>query len=175
MDGIVRRRGMMQEHQNAVNPYEVTLSAGDLVLFYKQGWYENDNSSCGISINTRVNNTRSIVACVRGDKGYGVTNNGALIESESSYFPIPVPSDASKATFTITPASLQMSLNRRLLQDNGKYGSVVSATGWAAGSGSISFTPGANYSIQATVRYNSSNGNFPATNPITEIVITFER
>ena len=124
--------------------------------------------------------TRKGFAITYGKQKCKDTNN-----TDTQYYAVPVPINATKVTVSITPATLQVAIQSAYLHNGVYYGrSNYSASaeseinpGWWTGSGSYDFTNAPNNREELYLLFNSklsSGGNFNTNNQPTNLVVTFE-
>lgn len=95
--------------------------------------------------------------------------------TDTTEYPIKVPSDATGVSVSITPNTQYISIYAYSYDDTNHYVCDFvngrSQTGWALGTGSLSFTAGQYQYISLCSKYNSSGSSYP-TDP-TELTVTF--
>ena len=95
--------------------------------------------------------------------------------SDTEYYPIKIPNDATGVTVTMTPSTQYMSIFAYDYDETDHYTSDFvngkSQTGWAQGTGSLSFSAGEYQYISISTKYDSGGSSYP-TDP-TALTVTF--
>lgn len=95
--------------------------------------------------------------------------------TDTTEYPIKVPSDATGVSVSITPNTQYISIYAYSYDDTNHYVcdfvNGKSQTGWALGTGTLSFPAGTYQYISLCSKYNSSGSSYP-TDP-TELTVTF--
>lgn len=148
--------------------YSYSLTNEDLIKFVGSiGW----TAETGLSLNnsTTSQNGRRAFVLDYGVQQIKLTNNNTTF-TDSGYYPIPVPSDATSVSVAITPSSQYFGISGYTLSE-GSYTRVLD-DGWRQGSRTVTFTAGAYDYITIGSKYNSTGSSYP-TEP-SELTITFE-
>lgn len=97
--------------------------------------------------------------------------------SDTEYYPIKIPSDATGVTATISPSSQYLSLYAYRYDDTDHYTSDFitgkSQNGWIQGTGSLSFDAGDYQYLSVSSKYDNSGSSYP-TDP-SDVTITFTK
>ena len=97
--------------------------------------------------------------------------------SDTNYYPIKIPADATGVTCAITPNTQYVALRAYTYDDTNHYQTDAvtgqSLTAWKAGSASLAFTAGSYQYFSVVSKYNSSGSSYP-TEP-SALTITFTK
>lgn len=119
--------------------------------------------------NANVSTNRRTLVTDRGKIPFKAANTDA----DTTYYPVPVPKEASKVTIQMTPSTLQMACHINKATQDGKYNQMLD-TGWMDG-GSFTFSADSDQFLTMGIRVNSSNSNFSTSTEPKEIMIRFSK
>lgn len=155
-----------------VYKYVFKLSDGDVTklkaatsLVTNTGWILNGST-------TQQNRRRSFPVSVGVKCFLFTTQESNPTYTDSDYFPIPIPSDATSVSISLTPSSQYFAAIFSEYSNNA-YSTALLDTGWKQGSHTISSIPSGATHMSVASKYNSSGSTYP-TEP-TELVITFNK
>lgn len=147
------------------NRMSYVYTDGDLIkMKYASGWDSTHGAYLGYS---STDARRSFVIDV-GVRPLRITSDN-VTWTESSYYPIPIPSNATKVTVSITP-STQYHGEAFYVLSNGEY-NKLSDPGWKQGSFTHTFTAGAYEYMTIGCKQTSAGGTY--TVEPTEMVVQF--
>lgn len=122
---------------------------------------------------TSATNGRKNIYIDAGVKPYFTTTDNANYSvTNPPQYPIPIPSDATSCTYTITPNTQFMGAAFYTYDENTGVYTRTDDVGWKQGSYTFTFTAGSKHYMTIATKYNSSGSSYP-TAP-TEMTITFE-
>ena len=90
--------------------------------------------------------------------------------TDTIYYPIKIPTDATGVSVSITPSTQYLTVIQYTYDDTNHY-TRGDGSGWQEGTATLSFTPGAYQYISVASKYNSSGTSYP-TEP-TALSVTF--
>lgn len=143
--------------------YEYALSSG---LIKKNIGALGHDTTHGMYIGANNANRRNFLLD-HGEHPMIITTNGSTY-AESTLYPIPVPTNATKVTVSITPNTQYLVIEAA--RWNGTIWEYLGETGWQLGSYTYTLPAGATH-IGIASKYNSSGSSYP-TEP-TELTVTF--
>lgn len=152
--------------------YHWSSADGDFTV--EHGSVSLDTHGLYISkIANSLQNRRCINLNEGSSKAYlQTTDNSNFTETDPPVYPIPVPSDAVKLTYSITPNTQFMGLHLMSYNPETQVYTDVISEGWRQGEYTVQFTSADNLYVALTTKYNSAGTSYP-TDP-TDIVLDFE-
>ena len=104
----------------------------------------------------------------------GVTPLLSLATGETTvYYPVPVPSGATKATATLSDQNQYLAISILKPVGDGQYDEITTGTGWHQGVHTVTFEAGNGLVLYFQCRYNSTNSAYPSgSDP--EVTLVFE-
>lgn len=119
-----------------------------------------------------INGRRNIYTDAGVKPYYTTANNASYSVTDPPQYPIPVPSDATSCTYTITPSTQFVGAAFYTYDESTNMYTRTDDVGWKQGSHTFTFTAGSKHYMTIATKYNSSGTSYP-TEP-TEITISFE-
>lgn len=114
------------------------------------------------------NQNRRMFVFDYGETKLKTTTNGTTF-TDSDYYPIPIPDNATRVAVAITP-NTQFPSVIELVKQNGIYVQTAN-TGWVTGSANVTLQTGTNRYLLVNSKYNSAGTSYP-TEP-TELTVVF--
>ena len=90
--------------------------------------------------------------------------------TETNYYPIPIPADATGVTVAITPSTQYLSVRAYTYTEQNHY-TVGMSVGWVEGTATMTFNAGAYQYLSILSKYNSSGSSYP--DEPTALTVTF--
>ena len=118
---------------------------------------------------THTTNNRRSFAVLRG-----VNPLLSLATGEPTvYYPVPVPSGATKATATLSDPNQYLAISIMKPVGDGQYDAITTGVGWYQGVNTVTFEAGNGLVLYFQCRYNSTNSAYPSgSDP--EVTLVFE-
>ena len=108
-----------------------------------------------------------------GAKPYNTTvDNTQFSVTDPPQYPIPIPTDATSCTYTITPNTQFMGVGLYTYNSSTGVYTRTDDVGWKQGSNTITFAAGSKHYLTMAGKYNSAGGTYQQEP--SEITITFE-
>lgn len=149
--------------------YSYSYANGDLEKLNGASIWR-DTYHLAISATSDTTNKRRVFPRDYGVRSYHYTTDEVNFTDTSSYYPIPVPSDATQVTVSITPAS-QYHAETFYVLENGEY-TRTGNPGWKEGSFTHTFAAGTYEYMSINCKYNSAGSSY-SVEP-TDMTILFE-